>query len=66
VPPIQEFPTFESACRAAIKAARQGDVVLMSPASTSFYEHAPGEKFGNFEERGRFFKNIVRLETTKS
>ncbi|MCC6572851.1 MAG: hypothetical protein IT462_03580 [Planctomycetes bacterium] len=58
-PPIQEFPTFESACRAAIKAARQGDVVLMSPASTSFYEHAPGQKFGNFEERGKFFKQIV-------
>ncbi len=33
--------------------AKEGDVVLLSPASTSF------DKFKNFEERGRTFKDIV-------
>ena len=31
-----------------------GDVVILSPASTSF------DRFKNFEERGRVFKELVR------
>jgi UDP-N-acetylmuramoylalanine--D-glutamate ligase len=33
--------------------AQPGDIVLMSPASTSF------DKFRNFMERGEYFKSIV-------
>ncbi|MBE7492386.1 MAG: UDP-N-acetylmuramoyl-L-alanine--D-glutamate ligase [Planctomycetes bacterium] len=55
-----DFADFDSACRAAFAAARPGQVVLMSPASTSFYEHAPGKKFTNFEDRGRHFKALVK------
>ena len=53
------FDTFEAACRAALAAAGEGENVLLSPAGTSFYEHAPGRKFANFEERGRLFKQLV-------
>lgn len=35
----------------------QGDVVILSPASTSF------DRFKNFEERGRIFKSIVNSLT---
>ncbi|MDR0861490.1 MAG: UDP-N-acetylmuramoyl-L-alanine--D-glutamate ligase [Oscillospiraceae bacterium] len=44
---------FETAVRRASAAATTGDVVLLSPASTSF------DKFRNFEERGNTFRNIV-------
>ena len=37
----------------AHKRATEGDVVLMSPASASF------DKYKNFEERGRHFKELV-------
>jgi len=37
----------------AHKLAQDGDVVLLSPASASF------DAFRNFEERGRFFKDLV-------
>lgn len=37
----------------AAAAAREGDIVLFSPACASF------DHFKNFAERGRFFKNIV-------
>jgi UDP-N-acetylmuramoylalanine-D-glutamate ligase len=55
----KRFDTFEAACKAAFAAAGKGDVVLMSPASTSFYEYAPGRKFANFDERGMVFKRLV-------
>ena len=38
---------------AADRLARPGDVVILSPASTSF------DRFKNFEERGRVFKDLV-------
>ena len=37
----------------ARRAAKPGDVVLLSNASTSF------DMFSNFEERGNLFKSIV-------
>ena len=42
-----------SAVALADSRAGEGDVVLLSPASTSF------DRFANFMERGRVFKEIV-------
>lgn len=44
---------FEDAVRAAAAAAHEGDIVVLSPASTSF------DRFANFEERGNYFKELV-------
>lgn len=57
--PLNECATFDEACERAFKALVPGDVLLMSPASTSFYEYAPDKKFANFEERGKHFKALV-------
>ena len=43
----------KSAVALARETARPGDVVLLSPASTSF------DRFANFMERGRVFKDLV-------
>lgn len=51
--PILFIDDFEAAVQAAADHAQSGDVVLLSPASTSF------DKFANFMERGKKFKNIV-------
>jgi len=64
VKPADDFANFDAACAAAFSRARQGDVVLMSPASTSFYEHAPGKRFTNFEDRGRHFKALVEANAS--
>jgi len=53
-PEMVDCGTFEKAVRAAAGAAREGDVVLMSPASASF------DEFKNFAQRGNFFKSIVK------
>jgi len=45
---------FENAVRTAAAAAKEGDVVLMSPASASF------DQFKNFMVRGECFKKIVK------
>ena len=45
--------TYEDAVGTAYDKAHEGDVVLLSPASTSF------DMFRNFEERGNLFKRIV-------
>ena len=44
---------FKEAVLAATKAAQDGDIVLLSPACTSF------DMFKNFEERGETFRSIV-------
>ncbi|HWP59633.1 MAG TPA: UDP-N-acetylmuramoyl-L-alanine--D-glutamate ligase [Candidatus Acidoferrales bacterium] len=45
---------FEEAVREAAASAAPGDVVLLSPACSSF------DMFQNYEERGRAFKELVR------
>ena len=45
--------TYEDAVNTARSRAVSGDVVLLSPASTSF------DMFHNFMERGNLFKKIV-------
>ncbi len=50
---IVDCGTFEPAVRAAAAAAKDGDVVLMSPASAAF------DQFKNFMVRGEFYKKIV-------
>ncbi len=51
--PITEYGDFSQAVLAAHRAARPGDVVLLSPACASF------DRFKNFMERGAAFKQIV-------
>lgn len=50
---IIECDNFKEAVLSAKNVAEKGDIVILSPASTSF------DKFKNFEERGRVFKDIV-------
>lgn len=51
--PIREEPEFEAAVLRAVSIAREGDIVLLSPASTSF------DRFRNFAERGDAFRTII-------
>ena len=51
--PITVTDKFDEAVFEARKAARPGDIVILSPASTSF------DRFKNFAERGNTFKDIV-------
>ena len=51
--PVRLVPDFADAVRAARELAAEGDIVLLSPACTSF------DFFKNFEERGDYFKKIV-------
>ena len=53
-PEIVDCGDFDSAVLAAVNCAKQGDVVLMSPASASF------DQFKNFAERGLRFKKIIK------
>lgn len=50
---VVEAEDYAAAVAIAEAAAVGGDVVLLSPASTSF------DRFRNFEERGRVFKDLV-------
>ncbi|MDR2519861.1 MAG: UDP-N-acetylmuramoyl-L-alanine--D-glutamate ligase [Eubacteriaceae bacterium] len=45
--------SFDEAVKLASEAAEPGDTVLLSPACASW------DMFGNYEERGRLFKNLV-------
>ena len=51
--PIVSCDTLARAVASARKAAHPGDVVLLSPACSSF------DQFENYEERGRIFKQLV-------
>jgi UDP-N-acetylmuramoylalanine--D-glutamate ligase len=48
------FTTLEEAVKSAAGSARAGDVVLLSPACSSF------DMFSNYEERGRVFRQAVK------
>lgn len=50
---LAEEPLFDDAVRRAAALAKQGDCVLLSPASASF------DQFENFEKRGERFAGIV-------
>ena len=50
---IVEVSDYPAAVRLAAERTGEGDVVILSPASTSF------DRFRNFEERGRVFKELV-------
>ena len=52
-PEILDVEGFDDAIRAAAARAKAGDVVILSPASTSF------DRVRNFEERGDRFKKVV-------
>ena len=52
-PEIMDVEEFDDAIRTAAAQAESGDVVILSPASTSF------DRFRNFEERGNRFKAVV-------
>lgn len=60
---LRDYASFEAACTAAFTDVGADEVLLMSPASTSFYEHAPDRRFTNFEDRGRFFKALVEANS---
>jgi UDP-N-acetylmuramoylalanine--D-glutamate ligase len=51
--PIESAGTLEAAVAAAAAAASSGDVVLLSPACTSF------DQFADFEDRGERFRALV-------
>ncbi|MCH8025670.1 MAG: UDP-N-acetylmuramoyl-L-alanine--D-glutamate ligase [Chloroflexi bacterium] len=53
-PPIERASTLAEAVNLAQRQARAGDVVLLSPACTSY------DAFESFEERGEEFRRIVR------
>ncbi|MBQ3054315.1 MAG: UDP-N-acetylmuramoyl-L-alanine--D-glutamate ligase [Clostridia bacterium] len=53
IPEIIRAQSYEQAVKIAKEKAKKGDVVLLSPASTSF------DLFNNFEERGKLFKELV-------
>ena len=50
---IVDVEDYHQAVSLARSRAAEGDVVMLSPASTSF------DRFANFMERGRVFKEIV-------
>lgn len=50
---VEIIEDFKDAVLAAAASAREGDIVLLSPACAAF------DRFKNFMERGRYFKEIV-------
>jgi len=53
-PDILELENFADAVKTARAIAQPGDVVVLSPACAAF------DKFKNFMERGKYFKQLVR------
>ena len=58
-PPIERASTLAEAVKAARRLAQEGDVVLLSPACTSY------DAYENFEERGEDFRRMVRRLRSK-
>ena len=54
--PLERCGTIEAALSAALGSAPRGDVLLLSPACTSF------DQYASFEARGRHFKELVTAE----
>ncbi len=50
---IKDLKNIENAVKYISRTAKQGDIVLLSPACASF------DQFKDFEERGRVFKDLV-------
>ncbi|MEO6878735.1 MAG: cyanophycin synthetase, partial [Gemmatimonadaceae bacterium] len=57
VPLTRMGSSFEDVVDAARRAAQPGDVVLLSPACSSY------DMFDNYEQRGRVFKQLARGNT---
>ena len=53
-PEIVDCGDFTAAVRQAVETAREGDIVLMSPACAAF------DQFKNFMERGNYFKKLLK------
>ncbi len=58
-PPIERVETVAEATKAAGRYAQTGDVVLFSPACTSY------DAYDNFEDRGEDFRRMVRRIAAK-
>jgi UDP-N-acetylmuramoylalanine--D-glutamate ligase len=56
--PLHDCGDLERAVAAARGAANPGDVVLLSPACTSY------DQYRSFEERGDHFRKLVAAATT--
>ncbi|GLI35997.1 UDP-N-acetylmuramoyl-L-alanine--D-glutamate ligase [Desulforhabdus amnigena] len=52
--PTQSYPDLEAAFKDAIASAESGDVVLLSPACSSF------DQYSSYAQRGDHFKRLVR------
>ena len=52
-PEIVDCADFTAAVNVAVQAAKEGDIVLMSPASAAF------DQFKNFMVRGEYFKKLI-------
>jgi UDP-N-acetylmuramoylalanine--D-glutamate ligase len=52
--PFEQVSDMPGAVKRAAEIARDGDVVLLSPACASF------DQYSNYEERGRHFKQLVK------
>jgi UDP-N-acetylmuramoylalanine--D-glutamate ligase len=53
LPEIYRCTTYPQVVETAHAIAKPGDIVILSPASTSF------DMFNNFEERGKLYKQLV-------
>ena len=53
LPEILDIPNFDEAVHAAAASAKEGDVVILSPASAAF------DHFKNFMVRGAHFKDLI-------
>ncbi len=57
--PLTRCQTLEKAVQTAMEGARSGDIVLLSPACSSF------DQFKDFEHRGKVFKQLVNARIFK-